>query len=136
VPFYNPGLPAHALAASCAVGSTEYDPQRCAVPLGGASLWEASIELRFPIHGPLGASVFCDASDVSPSTFDLRLDHPHLSCGLGLRYGTPIGPVRLDVGYRIPGAQLPPGTDPRVDSDPSTLYGLPIAFALGIGEAF
>jgi outer membrane protein insertion porin family/translocation and assembly module TamA len=136
VPFYNPGLPAHALAASCAVGSNEYDLERCAVPLGGESLWEASIELRFPIHDPFGGAVFCDASDVSPYALSIRLDHPHLSCGLGLRYGTPIGPVRLDVGYRIPGAQLPAGTDPRVDSDPRTIYGLPFAFALGIGEAF
>ncbi len=136
VPFYNPGLPPRALAASCVVGSKGYDVQRCAVPLGGESLWEASLELRFPIHEPLGGVVFCDASDVSPYAFDIRLDHPHLSCGLGLRYETPIGPVRLDVGYRIPGAQLPPGTDPAVDSDPRTIYGIPIAFAFGIGEAF
>jgi outer membrane protein assembly factor BamA len=136
VPFFNPGLQAQALAASCVPGSSTYDALRCAVPLGGLSLWEASIELRFPIYEPLGGATFCDASDVSPDTFNIRLDHPHLSCGIGLRYDTPIGPVRLDVGLRIPGAQLPAGTDPRVDGEPSTIYGIPAAFAFGIGEAF
>lgn len=135
VPFYNPGLPTEALAEACRNASAA-SSTRCDVPLGGRTLWEASLELRFPIHDPLGGAVFCDASDVSPFSFDLRLDHPHLSCGLGLRYETPIGPVRLDVGYRIPGAQLPSGIDTRIDSDPRTIYGIPIAFAFGIGEAF
>jgi outer membrane protein insertion porin family/translocation and assembly module TamA len=138
VPFFNPGLQAQALAAACVPGSSTYaaDPARCAVPLGGLSLWEASIELRFPIYEPLGGVTFCDASDVSPSTFDIRLDHPHLSCGVGLRYDTPIGPVRLDVGLRIPGAQFPRGTPPSEDGEPSTIYSIPAAFAFGIGEAF
>ncbi|APR86561.1 Outer membrane protein assembly factor YaeT precursor [Minicystis rosea] len=136
VPFFNPGLQAQALAAACDAQNPSYDPVRCAVPLGGLSLWEASLEVRFPIYGPLGGTTFCDAGDVSPERANLRFDHPHLSCGIGLRYDTPIGPVRLDVGYRIPGAQLPRGTDPRQDGDPGTLYGVPIAFAFGIGEAF
>lgn len=136
VPFYNPGLQQIALARSCEPRSPSYDPVRCAVPLGGLSLWEASLELRIPLFGPLGGVTFCDASDVSPYRFDVRLDHPHLSCGLGLRYDTPIGPVRVDVGFRIPGAQVPRGTDPRVDGDPARIYGLPLAVAFGIGEAF
>ncbi|APR81350.1 Outer membrane protein assembly factor YaeT precursor [Minicystis rosea] len=136
VPFFTPGLREQALARACDPSSPRYDPVRCASPLGGLSLWEASLELRFPIVGPLGGAVFCDASDVSPYRWDVRLDHPHLSCGLGLRYDTPIGPVRLDVGYRIPGLQLPPGVDPRIDGDPTRIYGLPLAFAFGIGEAF
>lgn len=136
VPFFNPGLQAQALAAACDAKSKSYDPIRCAVPLGGLSLWEASLEVRFPIYGSLGGTTFCDAGDVSPERANLRFNHPHLSCGLGLRYDTPIGPVRLDIGYRIPGAQLPRGVDPRQDGDPGTIYGVPLAFAFGIGEAF
>ncbi len=131
VPFFTPLLPAR--EATCKLGD---DSPRCAVALGGLSLWEASIELRFPIQGPLGGAAFCDASDVSARRVDLRLDYPHLSCGLGVRYDTPIGPVRLDVGYRIPGMQVAAGTDPRIDAEPGTLGGVPIAFAFGIGEAF
>ncbi|MEZ4301635.1 MAG: BamA/TamA family outer membrane protein [Polyangiaceae bacterium] len=137
VPFFNPGLQASALASGCSdTQSPEYDEIRCGVPLGGLSLWEASLELRFPIAGAFSGTLFCDASDVSPEVADIRLDHPHLSCGVGLRYDTPIGPVRLDTGYRIPGLQVPTGTDPRQDGDPGTLYGVPVAFAFGIGEAF
>lgn len=136
VPFFNPGLQAQALASACDPKNPNYDSVRCAVPLGGLSLWEASLELRFPIYGPVGGTTFCDTSDVSPERAQIRLNHPHLSCGLGLRYDTPIGPVRVDVGFRIPGAQLPAGTDPRADGDPGTLYGVPVAFSFGIGEAF
>jgi outer membrane protein assembly factor BamA len=137
VPFFNPGLQAAALASSCNdPKSPSYDVYRCAVPIGGLSIWEASLELRFPILGPVSGSNFCDTSDVSPDRV-IRLDYPHLSCGLGLRYATPIGPVRLDVGVRIPGAQVPKGVNPLVvDGDPGTFYGAPIAFAFGIGEAF
>jgi outer membrane protein insertion porin family/translocation and assembly module TamA len=136
VPFFNPDLTARALANACAPDSPSYDPIRCAVPLGGLTLWEASIELRFPVVGPLSGAVFCDASDVSPDRGDVRLDHPHLSCGLGLRYETPIGPVRVDAGYRIPGAQVLRGADARAEGEPGTLFGAPIALAFGIGEAF
>jgi outer membrane protein insertion porin family/translocation and assembly module TamA len=67
------------------------------------SLWEASLELRYPIYDPLGR-VFCDAGDVSAQQVTLRFDYLHLSCGGGLRYDTPIGPIRVDIGVRIPGA--------------------------------
>lgn len=135
VPFLNPGLQAQALARSCEVGNVDYDAARCAVPIGGLSLWEASLEVRFPIYGPVSGATFCDASDVAAKQFTIRLNFPHLSCGLGLRYDTPIGPVRLDVGYRIPGAQVPEGT-PIAQGGPSTIYGVPVAVAFGIGEAF
>jgi outer membrane protein assembly factor BamA len=136
VPFFDPGLQAKALAQSCDSTSVDYDPVRCAVPLGGLSLWEASLELRFPLLGSLSGATFCDASDVSPDRLSIRLAYPHLSCGLGLRYDTPIGPVRLDAGYRIPGAQFPKGGGALTEGDPGTLYGVPIAVSFGIGEAF
>ncbi len=138
VPFFNPGLQAAALTAGCNdPSSMSYDAYRCAQPVGGESIWEASLELRFPILGPLSGTTFCDTSDVSPDRLSVRLDYPHLSCGIGLRYATPIGPVRVDIGYRVPGAQVPKGINPLVvDGDPGTIYGVPLAFAFGIGEAF
>ncbi len=142
VPFLDPGLQAAAVASKCD-SNARVDPKNpnplpveCQIPLGGLSLWEASLELRFPIAGAFSGSTFCDASDVSPESLDFRFDWPHLSCGLGLRYDTPIGPVRLDAGYRIPGAQLPQGINPDVDGRPGLLLGQPIAIAFGIGEAF
>lgn len=134
VPFFSPELHALTLAKGCQLEPT--NAARCAVPTGGLSLWEASLELRFPIHGPVSGATFCDAGDVSAQELTLRFGYPHLSCGVGLRYQTPIGPVRLDVGYRIPGAQMPGGADPRFEVVPGTIFGVPMAFAFGIGEAF
>ncbi len=107
----------------------------CRVPTGGFSLWEASVELRVDVTGPLALATFCDASDVSAKVGDLRLAHLHLSCGLGARYQTPVGPIRLDAGYRIPGLQVLGGLTPD-EKAPTTLFGAPIAIALGVGEAF
>jgi outer membrane translocation and assembly module TamA len=107
----------------------------CRVPTGGFSQWEASAELRFPIVLPFSGAVFCDAADVSPKVAVLRFSHLHLSCGLGARYDTPVGPVRVDVGYRIPGLQVQGGLSPD-ERAPQNLFGVPIALAVGIGEAF
>jgi outer membrane translocation and assembly module TamA len=108
-------------------------PQQCAVPLGGLSLWEASVETRVKIAGPFSGVVFCDAADVSADRLTLHLDRPHLSCGLGARYDTPVGPIRADVGYRIPGAQVFSGQQEYV---PDIISGVPIAISIGLGEAF
>jgi outer membrane translocation and assembly module TamA len=130
VPFISPDIEVQRLSAAC---GGDFD---CRSPTGGFTLWEASSELRIAITGPLRVATFCDASDVSPQVANLRFDHLHLSCGAGGRYDTPVGPVRLDVGYRIPGMQVLGGltTDER---EPRTFpFGIPIAVSLGIGEAF
>jgi outer membrane protein assembly factor BamA len=136
VPFYNPGQSSEDPSEACdpmQAASMGPLPKNCNLPLGGFSLWEASLELRVPLLGPLRGALFLDAGDVSPYEAELRWDRPHLSAGLGLRYSTPIGPVRFDVGYRIPGAQAPNSAD---EYEPDELFGLPIAISLGIGEPF
>jgi outer membrane protein assembly factor BamA len=132
VPFFNPGQTSVQIAAQCDPTSPTYSVESCSLPLGGFTLWEASVELRFPIGGPIEGVLFTDGSDVSPQTFALRW-RPHLSSGLGLRYVTPIGPVRLDIGYRIPGLQAP---DSSGEGTPTSILGAPIAVSFGIGEAF
>jgi outer membrane protein assembly factor BamA len=121
----------------CKAAITKYcdanrDAVACQFPTGGLSLWEASIELRFPIfvNVGLGGAVFCDASDVSRQQVHLRWLYPHLSCGVGLHYDTPIGPIRLDAGFQIPGLQV---LDPNSTEAPSSSF---YAISLGIGEAF
>jgi outer membrane protein insertion porin family/translocation and assembly module TamA len=152
VPFLNPEIANQQQALGCNdPNAGRDDPKRCSIPVGGLSLWEASAEVRVQISGPFEGATFCDTSDVSPRQLSLRPDRPHLSCGLGARYDTPVGPIRLDVGYRLPGMQTPAskpnsstfpakaGTqeyDEQIDRDPATLLGLPIAVSFGIGEAF
>lgn len=129
VPFYNPGQSSEAVSEECAAEGTA----SCDLPLGGLTSWAASVELRYPIAGALSGAVFTDAADVSPYRADLRLHRLHLSAGGGLRYDTPVGPIRLDIGYRIPGLQSEDSPDEGV---PGELIGLPIAISLGIGESF
>ena len=116
-------------------------PPACIRPTGGFTLWEASIELRFPISGPIRAVLFADASDVTRDVGHIRFNVPHLSVGPGLRYMTPVGPLRLDIGYRIPDAQEIGEPLPTTEggNDVGNLFNipwLPVALNIAIGEAF
>jgi len=78
-------------------------------PIGGMSLIEGSAELRFPLFGELGAVLFVDTGNVFRSPFTYRLDALRYAVGPGIRYNTPVGPFRLDVGIivdRRPGEQF------------------------------
>jgi outer membrane protein insertion porin family/translocation and assembly module TamA len=120
-----------ALATWCAMPEQAGVPA-CAYPTGGLSLWEASVEVRFPMIGDLGGAVFCDASDVSRFRLNIRLLYPHLSCGFGLHYDTPVGPIRLDAGFQIPGLQVLDKTADPTEQSSDSFY----AISIGVGEAF
>jgi outer membrane protein insertion porin family/translocation and assembly module TamA len=116
------------------------------VPIGGKLLWEASLELRIPFGESFGTVFFADAGDVTREhrLFRSEAQRLHLSAGFGLRYVTPVGPLRFDVGYRVPCLQVLgvcreraaegwPDDEPR----PAKLFDvLPVAVNLAIGEAF
>lgn len=123
------------VAAFCSADSTNVG---CQLPTAGLTSWEGSVEVRVLLAGPLSTAVFGDVADVSPYRADVRFARPHLSAGAGLRYDTPVGPIRLDIACRIPGAQYleaVPDAE-RAAEDPGTILGLPVAVAIGIGEAF
>ena len=150
VPFLNPATAGEQVVLNCVPSSAGYNPKACFIPVGGATLWELSNELRFQVAGPFALATFCDMGDVSPNQADIRLTHLHLSCGGGLRYDTPVGPIRIDVGYRIQPLQVlgfssevaaaqPPTNkiaSSPVNGEPPTIFGAPIALSIGIGEAF
>jgi outer membrane protein insertion porin family/translocation and assembly module TamA len=70
-------------------------------PVGGMSLIEGSVELRFPLFGDLGAVLFVDTGNVFLAPFTYRLDDLRYAVGPGIRYNTPVGPFRLDVGIIV-----------------------------------
>jgi outer membrane protein insertion porin family/translocation and assembly module TamA len=116
---------------------TDVNNRDCLRALGGLSLWEASVELRLPFIGALGTALFLDASDVSRDTATIRLNYPHLSAGVGFRYGTPIGPVRLDLGYRVPYMQKVGEKNlPETEGIQPTVFGAPMAISFALGEAY
>ncbi len=81
-------------------------------PLGGSALFFNNTELRFPLYGAnINGVLFEDAGNVysslgsisfrvaqrNPGDFDYMVH----AVGFGVRYRTPIGPLRLDLAYSI-----------------------------------
>jgi translocation and assembly module TamA len=83
-------------------------PMRDQSPLGGRSLAECSAELRFRLSPTLGLAAFLDGGMVFESDFP-DFEDPFLwGTGLGIRYFTPFGPLRLDLGIPL---ERPDGED-------------------------
>ena len=71
------------------------------LPFGGRTLVEASVELRYPIWGDLGGVLFVDGGEVNPDAFAFDASEFRFTSGFGLRYKTPIGPIRGDIGWQL-----------------------------------
>ena len=70
-------------------------------PVGGNMQLLLNLEWRFPIYRWLGGVTFFDAGAVTPTIKDFSLNDFYPGVGGGLRITTPIGPIRLDVGYAL-----------------------------------
>ncbi|MCP4408738.1 MAG: outer membrane protein assembly factor BamA [Gammaproteobacteria bacterium] len=70
-------------------------------PVGGNSLIEGSVELRFPLLDNISGALFVDFGNVFSAPFTYPLEDLRYAVGPGLRYLTPIGPLRVDVGFAI-----------------------------------
>ena len=86
---------------------TECDPNLADVndfaprPLGGNAVLEGNVEVRFPIWRALRGAAFLDGALVgSENSLDLGRAAGALTPGVGIRYHSPVGPIRVDVGYR------------------------------------
>lgn len=103
---------------------------------GGLRRWESMLEWRLRFGESLGLTLFADLGDVSESS-SFRFGHLNTTLGFGLRYYTPIGPIRLDLGLRIPSWQRSDGS-PGIEDDADTLQltSLPGALHFTIGDSF
>src|ERR1700722_2549101 len=74
------------------------------VPVGGRQLFILNSEARFPlgIMKALGGVVFYDGGNVYRAiNFNNFMNNYTNTVGFGLRYATPIGPVRIDIGRNL-----------------------------------
>jgi translocation and assembly module TamA len=88
--------------------------------IGGRSLFEAALETRIKITDTLGLVPFLDMGGAFESSYPDFSEDLRYAAGLGLRYYTAVGPIRLDVATPL---------NPR-DGDKSW------ALYIGIGQAF
>lgn len=79
------------------VKSSEFQPR----PLGGTRLLEGNLEYRQPLFGNFSGAVFVDAARVSDPGLSVPAEaRSAVTPGFGVRYASPIGPVRVDLGIK------------------------------------
>jgi outer membrane protein assembly factor BamA len=70
-------------------------------PIGGLAMIDGSAEARVPLWGNFGAVAFFDYGNVWSSASEMDFGDLRHAVGTGLRYQTPIGPARFDIGYQL-----------------------------------
>jgi translocation and assembly module TamA len=90
-------------------------------PIGGTAITAAGFEVRQRFLSNFGAAAFVDGGQVSASLKAVP-DEFRIGVGIGLRYYTPIGPIRLDVA-------VPTKLQPWPNNDHFEIY-------IGLGQAF
>ncbi|MCP3139197.1 BamA/OMP85 family outer membrane protein [Pyxidicoccus xibeiensis] len=101
------------------------------VPVGGNSLLETSLELRYQFTESLMLAAFYDTGLVGIEDFSSSRgpklfgpDHYH-AVGMGLRYLTVVGPIRLDIARRLNiGRGLPVSTPGYIYPDSGGCFGI------------
>ena len=123
-------------------------------PLGGTSVLEGNVEYRFPIWRALGGAAFIDGAlvGVTGGFRSIASGDGAVTPGAGIRYQSPVGPIRVDVGFNPARAQnLPVYTEARVPGqldpvlvelrtrrryDPARSFLERLTFHFSIGQAF
>lgn len=108
---------------------------------GGDFLLEGSFEIRrklFPaadnFKKNISAAFFFDYGNVWPTDEDFRIDQIAMAVGLGIRYNLFIGPVRVDLGFKLYDPMT--GANAWLFNDLGNMFGSRMVVHFGIGEAF
>ncbi len=107
----------------CSTGQTVPDCPQISVPSGGNELLVINAEARIPVPLKKGLSIvpFYDGGNVFPHIgfHDFTSLYSN-NVGIGLRYSTPVGPLRIDLGHNL---NPVPGVNPT-------------QYFISIGQAF
>ena len=93
------------------------------IPVGGYTLVQGNLELRLAVGGDFHLVGFFDMGDVQALEREIKVDEWNYSAGPGLRFDSPVGLFRLDVGFRL--------NDPGIYPDEPMW-----AVYFGLGETF
>jgi outer membrane protein assembly factor BamA len=93
-------------------------------PIGGDAVIILNGELRAPVWRDLAGALFIDGGNVFPRPSDIDLHELRGSVGFGLRYRSPLGPIRVDLGFKLNRRVIVDRLEPRT------------ALHFSIGQAF
>ncbi len=71
------------------------------VPTGGNAILIFNEELRIPLYKSFGMVLFFDHGNIWREFNEIKLSEIRSTTGIGFRYNTPIGPFRVDWGYKL-----------------------------------
>ncbi len=94
-------------------------------PVGGNGVVIFNAELRLRLMRSVGVVGFLDTGNVFKQATDLDLGRLRSAAGFGLRFQSPIGPIRVDLGFKINRQEITPG---RLED--------PNAWHISLGQAF
>jgi outer membrane protein assembly factor BamA len=93
-------------------------------PTGGNAMVVLNLELRTPPVKGVGLVGFVDAGNVFLRASDVDLGELRAAAGAGIRYRSPLGPLRFDVGFKLDRRDFNNGSERRV------------VYHLSLGQAF
>jgi outer membrane translocation and assembly module TamA len=103
------------------------------ISVGGQTSFIGSTELRYPFYKDFSGVTFLDMGVMDTDAYRCEFDNMRYTCGLGLRYDTVIGPIQMDVGYKLNPPEKSDAADADTSEQPDTDRW---RFYLSIGHAF
>ena len=82
---------------------------------GGNAMLLFNLDYRFPLSGPVEGVAFVDAGNLWADWRHMDLGDLRPGAGLGVRYASPVGPIRLEIGWKL---------DPQPWEDTSPVFFL------------
>ena len=100
-----PCMPSAILDLTCDANFLDHNSFGTPRPTGGDLVIEGGIEYRMRLAPRLELAVFTDLGRIWSESDSGNENKLEVTPGLGVRYLSPVGPVRIDLGYRFSGSQ-------------------------------